>query len=252
MSRQEESLARALQVLRLLSARKDGAKFSELAVERGRMPAPTLSRLLRSMTALGLVVREAAHGRYRLGAEATSLARTLLDSQPHQLLVQPVIEALARATEQSAAYYEPDGAELVLLAKAEVPHSFHYIDIFGRVPELTRHGFGQVYLAWSGGQRRHLMRAGGWQPAAGPRQFEQRCRDALKVGYLIERGEHLAGVTRIAAPVLAQDGTLIGVLGISALGFATKEQTRLVDEVLRAARHAEGLLSLAKAHSVIA
>ncbi|MFW5845940.1 MAG: helix-turn-helix domain-containing protein, partial [Planctomycetota bacterium] len=144
IDRQARSLARGRDVLLLCAARPDGCSFSTCAAATG-LPAPTLSRLLRSLVGLGWLAHDGV--RYRLTDSTRSWARRLLGPLRAGDLLRPVVQDLATTTGDSAAFYEIVDGRVVLQAKCEMPDGTHYMHEGGQVPELCRHGFAQLWMA---------------------------------------------------------------------------------------------------------
>ena len=86
------ALGRALEVLEALARRSDGATLSALSQRLGS-PKSSLLYLLRPMTRLGYLVRN-ADGRYRLGPAAFTLAMAALANRELPDLARPILEDL--------------------------------------------------------------------------------------------------------------------------------------------------------------
>jgi DNA-binding IclR family transcriptional regulator len=236
-----QSLDRALLVIDALAEGAMG--FSALRARLKGLPAPTLSRLLRALAAAGAVVKGSAG--YGLAPRAVRLARRVAGGQSPAEAVEPLLADLAAGTGDSAACYGWREGRVTLLAKREVPESFHYMAVGGEVPELTRHGFaqalvGQLALA---GQRDCWRRC----PRRGERplsDFLARCAAIARAGVAIERGEHRAGVSRVAAAVRAgRSGPLVASIGISSLSRDAAHLRAAAAHVARAADAATLLLA---------
>jgi DNA-binding IclR family transcriptional regulator len=216
--------------------------FGELSTALGDLAAPTLARLLRALARAGLVAKD---GRaYAIGPRLGAMARRVAGMTDPAALLGPVLADLARATGDSAACYAWREHGVVLLATHEVPESFHYMAVGGVVPELTRHGFCQAMVATLPPARQRWC----WRRCPERRRrrlsaFLARCADIRRQGHAIERGEHLAGVVRIAAAVRhGADGELYGAIGVSALGRDDAELRLRLAAVRRAAAAASLLL----------
>jgi DNA-binding IclR family transcriptional regulator len=234
------SFDRALAVADVLAAGPRG--FGELRAGLGGLAAPTLSRLLRALVAAGLVTKR--EDGYRVGPRLERTARRLVGGLDPAALVEPVLAELAQATGDSAAFYGWHDAGLTLRATCEVPESFHYMPVGQAVPELTQHGFAQAVVAqlpeherrscW----RRSPVRS---RPLA---EFIARTAVIRRDGYVVERGEHRPGVTRVAAAVRqGRDGAVAGSIGVSSLSRDAEHVRALAAEVARAAATASSLLA---------
>jgi DNA-binding IclR family transcriptional regulator len=206
--RQASSLQRAMQILEVCAAAADGCSYSECASATG-LPAPTLARLLRSLQSLAWLSH--ADGRYRPTASLREMARRLGRTVSRQDILRQHFRALAEQCQESAAYYEGVDQMVMLVMKHEMPDGVHYMPTGGRVPEICWHGFAQIWLAHlSPAQRDRLIAESPFAPRDGRRQFLSQLVGMRRQGLVRETGEHSPRVGRIAAPVFAGSGDILG------------------------------------------
>ncbi|MBN1671047.1 MAG: hypothetical protein JXR37_08450 [Kiritimatiellae bacterium] len=238
-ARGPSALWRGLAILRLCADACDGATFTALRRACGDVPPTTLARLLRPLLAQGMLRKLPDTGRYAPGAAFVGLAHSVLGRQPREQLVQPVLDALANATGESAAYYEWDGDWLILRAKAEQPESFHYSEAGARHWHRPMNAFFRVCQAYLPADtvadifRRYTAQTGRRERPK-PRQLA-----AVRRNGVLSAEEPVRGiVTRIAAPAfLGEGGACAGAAGITTLrvGLAGPARAELEAQVKRAA-----------------
>jgi DNA-binding IclR family transcriptional regulator len=144
---QSLTLHRALNVLHLLSANRNGLSFTVLKQIMDNMPSPTLSRLLKYLMADEIVVKTDT-GDYTIGTAFLELARKTLNGYTIGEIIHPFVVELANITGQSSAYAELTDNAFVLRSKYEQPGSFHYIELNEQSPYIYENGFGMVCLAY--------------------------------------------------------------------------------------------------------
>lgn len=119
------AVTRALCLLRVL-AETEEVSFGGLRSALKGMPAPTLSRLLKTLTSAGYV-RKTAEGRYGRGRALDDLGCALGESTSPKAAVREVLSAFAAETGESIAFARLWGGRLVLTEKEEVPDSFKLV-----------------------------------------------------------------------------------------------------------------------------
>ena len=208
--------------------------FAALQQMLDDVPAPTLSRLLKSIQAMGWIVH-GDHG-YELGEAARHFARQLLGQIDIGELLRPCLVALRDATGASAACYEWYDNKVVLRATAEAPESVHYTDIGKTVPEVTRHGFARALMAGlSNDQSWELARQSPKRESFTRQQWDDEMLAIRARSCAIECGSHKPHVTRIA--FLVQQGRQPWLsIGVSTLGVdenVAEELCRVMTPIIK-------------------
>lgn len=200
-------LRHALQILDLLAREPDGLGFTALREALGVAP-PTASRLLKVLVEERFA-EKSKQGRYRVGARLASIAQRWTGGSPLALALEPLVDELALASGESAAWVEWGPAGITFRAKREMPESYHYMAIGSSNRDPTTNGFGQVALAWHPEELERFGR---------PREREA-LRERLSGIRRTTVHEHRDLGLRLCAAVPGADGGLAGVLGISSLHF---------------------------------
>jgi DNA-binding IclR family transcriptional regulator len=163
----------------------DLAKATELA-------KPTVLRLLVSLERSGYVVR-LADGRYQLGAKLMQLGATYRDNFRLDQHVLPVLEQIAAATLESAAFHIREGEHRLLLFRVESPQAVR------DAPKPA------VLIPLDATSTGHVLGTAAW-PAHG--------KDA-RVPVYFTSGVYDAQTASVSTAVFAAGPTLAGALTVS-------------------------------------
>ncbi|MFP4380165.1 MAG: IclR family transcriptional regulator [Candidatus Sumerlaeia bacterium] len=239
-------LARAFLILDLVSRQADGISFSELQRACGDLAATTLSRQLKSLVSEGMVEKSADSGLYYPGSAFIGLARRLLLQMPRGQIIQPVVDALANETGDSAAYFDLDGDNMRLLAKNEQSHGYHYRELHYCWGPLIRDPYGLACLAWMDDVEAHID--GGLQR---DRQIDMsreailaKTEDCRRRGWVAMVRAMRSRVLRMTTPVfMGSSEKPLGAIGITSLQAEpdADDMEAMVEAVLRAGREASQL-----------
>ena len=228
------TLDRALGVV---EAVERGARtFTAVASTTG-LPRSTAHRLLKALTAHGLVGFETGFG-YRLGPRLLQLAATARREAPLRDLAHPSLERLARETGESAQLYVRSGEARVCVDAVESERELRTIVPVGASLPLSAGSAAKVFLAWDPDRIRQVRRA------ADPDRFARDVEMVRTRGWASSAAEREAGVGSVSAPVVGPNDVLVGVVSVSGpvgrMGRASGR--RAVPALLRAAREIEGAL----------
>jgi len=200
------SLKRAFKVLDLLADEPRGISFNELCRRCDNLAPATMSRMLRSLTAQGLMEKDKQGERYIIGGAFLSLARKSLGIQSLAEMVTPDVNRLASATGESAAFFGLEGKGMCLVAKKEIEESFHYCAVGTYWEPLPNDPFGWACLAHTGS-------------AAAKGEVDKKQLDRIRQeGCLAAFRDMRFRVLRVVAPVLAPSSKQpIGTIGITVI-----------------------------------
>ncbi len=201
----------------LLEALERGGEHgtNELARTTGLSPS-TVSRVLATLAAGGLVEHVPATGRYRLGLRLVELGGAALAGTDLREVARPHLQALVRATGETATLSAPaegraitvdfvqSGASVQSVARLGRPSVAHatatgkVLLAFGSVPELPPEPL-ERFTARTTTSRADLGR-----------ELER----ARAHGYAEAAGEREDDLNAIAAPVRGVHGELVAILGV--------------------------------------
>lgn len=140
-------LERTLGVLELLAFNARGLPLYEIA-ERLKIPRSATHRVLSSLIEQGYVKQERHHGTYELTAKIASLAFTFLAGAGITDIAQPILDQLAKESEELVRLALIDGRDLVWVAKSQgSPFGLRYDPDMGQIGRLSCSATGHAWLA---------------------------------------------------------------------------------------------------------
>lgn len=183
---------------------------------RAGVNASTVSRLLATLAANGLVEHVPDTGRYRLGTRLLQLGQIVLGRLDLRRVASPHLQALVEETGETATLSVPGERDAVTVDFVQSGASVQGMARVGRPSIAHATATGKVLLAFGG---RTLP------PRARLQSYTSRTivdRAALETelarirarGHAYNFGEREDDLHAIAAPVLGADGTLTAILGV--------------------------------------
>lgn len=218
-----QSLARGLSVIRAFDADHADLTLSDVA-RRAGMPAAAARRFLRTLETLGYV---RADGRsFSLTPRVLELGFSYLSALSLPEVMQPHLERLSRAVDESVSAAVLSGSEIVYVARVPTRRIMTVgITIGTRFPAAST-SMGRVLLADL--DEVSLAAALGAEPSAGLLTELDTVRGA---GWALVDGELEAGLRSIAAPVRGRDGRIAAAVNVSTSTSRTPKR-QLLDEHL--------------------
>ena len=225
------ALEKSIDIIELLSSTPAGLSMTEMAQQLGR----SVSEIYRIVVVLerrGIVVKDANLDKYSLSLRLFELAHRHPPTKRITIVAQPILDDLARRTDQSCHLSVVDGDDLLILAIAESLMPMHYsVRIGARFP-LLETSSGAVLLAYSDAAivEQHLSRLAPVEQE----ETRARLRRASISGYERWASRVVTGVVNLASPVFDHGGTIVAAMTIPYL-----EQTYArmsIDDALQALR----------------
>jgi IclR family acetate operon transcriptional repressor len=210
------SVERAVAVLDALAEAPGPLGTNELARRLGTN-ASTVSRLLGTLAAAGLVERVEETGRYRLGVRLLALGARVQAGLDVRALAHPLLERLEAQTGETATLSLPAGGEAITIDFVASRASVRSIAAVGRPSIAHATAVGKVMLAYG---------AEGVDALALPlaRFTARTITDPAALAEAVDAtraeglgratGEREPDLNAIAAPVLDHRGALAAILGI--------------------------------------
>jgi len=229
-------LERTLGVIELLSTHAYGLHLSEIA-ERLHIPQSATHRVLTSLIEHGYVRQQRNHGAYQLTAKIASIAFTFLAGSGVNDLAQPILDRLARESEELVRLAMVDGRQLVWVAKSQgMPHGLRYDPDMGQVGRLSCSASGHAWLSCLPEEEAVALveRQGyGSRQDFGPRAPQTRqallryLRQARKRGFAMVVQTYSPWMNAVAAPIRTQAGDVIGAVVIAGPEMRLTEEKML-------------------------
>ena len=142
-----QSLARAMKLLRALGSRPAGASVTELASDTA-IPAATVTRTLATLADEGVVARAADRRSWVIGPDLVNLARAGDRFRQLREMAEPLLAELAAAANETAYLGAGRGrTELEVIAQANAPRLMTASSFVGRTDPLHATAFGKLLLA---------------------------------------------------------------------------------------------------------
>lgn len=211
MSETVGTVARAMSVLTFMAEAKDSVGVKDVAAAL-KLPMSSSHRLLDLLLEAGFVEKDEARRRYVIGMEFARLANLVSQRSLYSAAVQPVLDAITKATQESTMYaeYLPSKRAAMYVAKSDSPHSLRFrIDLFQEAP-VEWGASGSAILAFlSPDVQTEIQVMGRLSPLTKKRlsksAFFDRVETIRERGYAVSEGERLADSIGIAVPVLFGD-----------------------------------------------
>jgi IclR family transcriptional regulator, pca regulon regulatory protein len=215
------SAAKALAILEAFAGERRALSLAELA-NRARLTVSSAQRCTHTLVLLGYLRRDAQLRRWVLTPRALIPAEAYLSG--HTLLEQATTHLidLNQASGESVSLSEPDGTNMVFIARFPSLKRFHIHMPVGRRLPMYCTAAGRAYLsALSAPAAQRLLRRSTLaaltpQTLTDPKQIWKRIQAARAAGYAWSDQECYRGDLTIAAAVLAEDGAPRGAINISA------------------------------------
>jgi DNA-binding IclR family transcriptional regulator len=227
------ALARGLFVLRAFEDASQTLANSELAQRTG-LPKATITRLTRTLVALGYLESHSGGERFRLGPAVLTLGATFLRGNSFPRIVTPYLQRLANQTGCHVALGVREGVDCVYvqLWRGAGQTIILSSGVGMRLP-LARSAMGMALLAaMPEAERRAVfaaMQAGAGSGGAALRRWRARCaREIAAAGFCVGVGPWRKEINAVAAPLPAFDGSIYAV-NISGPAFLLGE-ARLREE----------------------
>jgi IclR family acetate operon transcriptional repressor len=212
-ARRVEAVERAIAVLDVLAEAVE-LGTNEIA-RRTLINASSVSRLLATMAASGIVEQVEGTGQYRLGRRLVELGNAALSRLDLRELARPHLRALVAATGETATLSVPGEEWALTVDFVRSPASVQGVAQIGRpsIPHAT--AVGKVLLAFGGVE----LPAGELRPytthtIVDPSQLAREVARVRAQGWAQATGEREDDLNALAAPVFDAAGELVAVLGV--------------------------------------
>ncbi|KIH97224.1 IclR family transcriptional regulator [Streptomonospora alba] len=218
------SLRRALAIVefvRTLPAGSGGATLTQLAEAVGINKSSVL-RLATPLMEAGLLHRDSASGRFRLGAGALALWQAYLDQLDLRSVASDHLRGLMRRTGHTCHLVLLDGHDVVYADKVENTTTVRMASRIGARMPAYRTAVGKAILAFSPADLVADVLAEGMPSATehtitDPVLFHEELRRVRGRGYAIDDRENEPEVRCVAAPVFDHNRDPIAAISVSAL-----------------------------------
>ena len=211
------ALARGLNVLRCF---RQGDRFlgNQEIAERTGLPKATVSRLTKTLTALGYLNHSRRFNQYSLGAAVLSLGYSMLGNLDILKSARPLMQELADSTEASVSLAARDGLHMVYLENCVARANMITLRIdVGARTRIANTAMGRALLCGLPEEERADLIAqirqatpkGEWlQIKAG---IDQGLVDYQEKGFCFSLGDWRENVNSIAVPLIQADRSVLAI-----------------------------------------
>jgi len=211
--RRVAAVERALAVLDALSGATGELGTNELARRTG-INASTVSRLLATLAASGLVEHVPATGRYRLGLRLLQLGNSVLARLDLREVARPHLHALVAATGETATLSAPGERDAVTVDFVESEASIQSVARLGRPSIGHATATGKVLLAFGRAELpAGALKAYTTRTITDRRKLAAEVDRVYRLGYADAVGERELDLNAIAAPVFGAGDELAAIVG---------------------------------------
>ena len=208
------AVQRAFSVLDALAEADTELGTNEIARRTG-INASSVSRLLGTLVAGGLVEHVQDSGRYRLGLRLLQLGNVVLARLDLRQIARPHLQALVTATGETATLSAPGERDAVTVDFVQSPASVQGVAQLGRPSVAHATATGKVLLAFG-----HRTLPPGPLKSYTERTITQRAALGAELeavrdrGYAYNFGERESDLHAIAAPIRGSHAELAAIIGV--------------------------------------
>jgi DNA-binding IclR family transcriptional regulator len=237
-------LARSLAILSAFTPQEPWLGNQELVLETG-IPAPTVSRMLRSLVALGYLHYSPAHRKYRLAAAVLSLGYAAIAHSSVQRLARLEMQSFANSNETYVVLATRDRLDVVVLeTRASKPVTLDLKLYAGTRLRIASSPMGWALLAALPELERFYL-LGNVERKTGRdwphlrRRISEGISQVHNVGYCMSLGEWEPELAILAAPLIIPDRTplVLACIGPSARFGRARVERELGPRLVAAAQH---------------
>jgi len=234
------AVQRAFAVVDVLAESENELGTNEIARRTG-VNASTVSRLLATLTAEGVVEYVPDSGKYRLGPRLLQLGNLVLGRLDLRTIARPHLQALVDSTGETATLSAPGDRDAVTVDFVQSPASVQGVARLGRPSIAHATATGKVLLAFG---RRPLppgpLKAYTRKTIARRADLAVELEAIRERGYAYNLGEREDDLHAIAAPAWGSHGELAAIVGVQ--GPASRFDKRMMDGAVEPLlEHARGV-----------
>jgi DNA-binding IclR family transcriptional regulator len=223
-----QSVDRAISILQMLAGH-GAAGVTEIARELA-VHKSTVSRLLATLEARGLVEQNDERGRYQLGYGVVQLAAGATKKHDLSVLSRPVCRELAETVGETVNVAIRDGHEVISIDQIIGSAMVTTLNWVGQRMPMHATSAGKLFLACMPPGQADAIIAKGLQKytrhtIAGPAALKEQLALARQRGYACTVEEHETGLASVAAPISSMDGQVVAAVTVSGPTFRLNEDT---------------------------
>jgi DNA-binding IclR family transcriptional regulator len=216
--KQVPAATRTIAILRLLAKSNEPLSLREISSKLGLIPSTCL-HILRVLVDESMVMLDRSTKRYQIGLGVLSLVRGVTNRDTTINFFRKEIELLANRLGVSTVATRIEHGRAITVATSFPPGVFSInTEVGSRYPSYV--GATGRCLAAFGHDAREILKQiprGSWYSIPDKTTWLQEVSDCARLGYSVDHGNLNAGVTVVAAPVIAPGGDITHTLGAIAI-----------------------------------
>ena len=213
-------VGKALEILDIVVAFGRAARFSEI-LESSPYPKATVHRFLQTLTNQGMLSYDEDQQTYSMGLRLVRLAHAAWKNASLAPLASDILDDLAKEVGETVHLAQMESGQVLFVDKRRTSALFETLAQTGRVAPAHCTGVGKVILAFMSPER--LERALKQQAFVAYTPATHSTRESLLAeleeiraeGVAFDREEHEQGIISIAAPILLNNGKVVGSVSIA-------------------------------------
>lgn len=214
-----QSIQRAAAILRSFTEAEPELGVSELSRRLG-LHKSTVSRMVATLQAEGLIGQNLETGKYRLGIGLIGLAGVALGRLNARTAAQPYLSELVTISQETVNVTALDGSECVNIERVASPQPIQYIGWIGRRSPLHCTASGKLILAYMTPEQRTAvlptpLKQYTAQTITDPLQLDAQLTVICQQGYAVVHEEYEADFSAIAGPLFNHQWELLATISIS-------------------------------------
>jgi DNA-binding IclR family transcriptional regulator len=232
------SVIKAFEILKALGESSEGMGISALA-KRLKIGKSTVHGITAAMEELGVVIRDRRTKQFRVGFTLLELARKLLEGLELAEVAKKPMECLVERTEETAFLGVLNRDHVTIVEAVDSPKEFKVTAPRGTRLSLRAGAVGKVFLAnLERGLAVVILRKKGLK-AYTPNSITDMDRylaeldRVAEMGYAMDDGEYLIGVTAIAAPIRVEGLPLSALWSVAFSSSLSREKRDWIIEQVR-------------------
>jgi DNA-binding IclR family transcriptional regulator len=237
------TVARVVEVLELVADRPPGLAISEIA-SLLEMPVSSAHALVRRLAELDYLRRRPSDRRYHAAPRLVRLGIRVAGGLEVMTVARPFISDLAVRTGEDVYLALVEDRGVIYADRATGSQSLRLEIALGTLRPLHATAVGKLYLAMldeaelKTGLRRLKLERYTSNTLTEPAALARELRAIRRAGYALTNGEHIEGVSSVAAPIRDGAGAFVGALVLALPRRRFKErQDLLIRDVVAAAHH---------------
>lgn len=214
------TVGKALEVLDQIAEFERPVRFNEL-LERSEHPKATLYRLVQTLTSQGMLAYDQDRGTYAPGLRLVRLAHAAWRQSSLAPLARPFIDELSQQVGETIHLAQLDRGQVLYVDKRNAVRPIEMFSQAGKIGPGYCTGVGKAMMAFlppkdrEDAIRRQAFVQHTATTLATPEALSAELNDILDEGVAYDREEHELGIICIAAPILLDNGRVIGALSIT-------------------------------------